>query len=537
MFNFVEETLLREYFLHGSVLGEFAPCKKIFDYLAKAFDLPARRAKTLFNLTEQESVKEIATGKDANRYKRIVQFLRESNRESLYDAQTDALITVKSEAIAVATESRMCLESKTTGSKLYQTLQNRASSGDVAAMRILGVLQLNGLFVEKDVTSGETNLVKAAEWGDVISAFLLIRHGANHPHVESNFYAATHNTPYSALVAIAKMEQFQTEQSGDGDTEIELLNRLFNQKLVKRNVYSPSHARVLYATGISREDKEKVLFSENNQLVAEVANLPIYKPTTELPCHVEGITNLSLQREKEQNQLVCALQNRDLRTWSKYKPLCLATNSPYLQQIYAKALERCFEGEAVSRIRVANLQESDFEPTANNVFVRASKGGNVFLLFVNGEVSDWALKRVKDFLVTDLRRQFRLVRPSLTLNLSYVLPICICDGTNAQKLKGLVETVQIADVDSDETSKILEHILRKKSRFYFNQSVEITDKPLELLANFTLEQSEDIIDMAFRSMRAKFNGEDKVAFALKPFVDGYKQQFGQRSYGFGGFNK
>ena len=548
MFTFLEETLLREYFLQCAVLGEYAPNKQLFNCLTKAFDLSSRKANTLFNLTEQEAVREIATAGDANRYKRIAQFRQETGEAPLYDAQTDALITIKSEAIAQASRTELRTESKTTQSNVYQTLLDRAGSGLVDALRILGTLQLYGLFVDKNVAAGIDNLLKASQWGDVVSMLLLVRAGVDVDYVNRNFYAATRNTPYAALFDVANLQN--APELGQFSAEYALLNKLFNAKVVKRAIFSPAHAHVLYATGISREDKEKILLSENRQLLSDVVNLPIYSPATELRCQPERVVTI-LGRVAEQELIVTALQNRDLRTYTNYKPLCLAINSLYLQKLYAKAIENSFRGEMVERIYVSELESRDFEPTANNVFVRHCKTvsdnegvvkqkndtGNVFLLFLNGDLSDGVLKRVKEFLSTAWRRQVQLLHPSVTLNFSYALPIVICDAANAKKLKNLVETVHIADANAEESRIAIDDLLRKEASKFFGRSVEITDNAGELLAQVSLEGAEEILETAFKTLRAKYQNQDKVAFAIKPYVEAYKQQHGERSYGFGGGSK
>ena len=544
MFNFLEETLLREYFLHSAVLGEFAPSKQLFDRLSKAFDIPTERANALYNMTEQAAVKEISTASDANRYKRANQYLRENNCPGLYDEQTDALIVIKSESLAVANREEMCSDTKTTQNNVYQVLSERANGGCVNAMRVLGTLELYGLFVEMNVEQGVENLLKASQWGDVVSMFLLIREGVVVDYVNRNFYASTLNTPYGALADIVGKNDDYTRH---GNAEIALLNKMVNVKLVNRNVYSPAHARVLYATGISREDKEKILLSENKQILSEVVNLPIYIPESELRCKVDALEYMPINREDEQQQIAAALYNRDLRTWSNYKPLCINCDSLYLQKLHAKAIENCFQGEMVERIYVSELSERDFEPTLNNVFVRRCKvvsdnervvkrnndTSNVFLLFLNGEIPDGVMRHVKEFLVAAWRHKVQLLHPSVTLDFSYAMPICICDNANAKKLKNFVETVQVAVVTADEQSRLIDEMIDKKAILYFGRKVEITDNATKLMSDLSLEDAEKVIDTAFRAMRVKYNNANKIAFAIKPFVDTYKQQHGERGYGFG----
>lgn len=549
MFSLIEELFLREYFLHNEVLGDYCPKKEVFHYLAQAFGITAKRANFLFEQTEQQSVLEIHTEADANRYKRIAQFQAINNKSGLYDEQTDALIAIKTEAITAATQMDMCLERKTPKSKVFDVLSQRASSGIVDAMRVLGTLQINGFFLEKNRLAGRKNLVNAAEWGDVISMFLLLRAGVANFEMQNNFYFATCNTPYEVLFKVAQSGRFVPNAN---KAEIVLLNKLFALHSVKRTVYSQMHAHVIYADGLSSEDKEKILFSENKQFLSDALNMPIYRPTdTGLTCDTDAITQISLKRESEQYQIVSALRNRDFRWFATYRPLCLCTNSQYLQEIYAEALEKCFKNEIVARIDVNGLQEIDFEPTANNVFISSCKcasdgvvlqklksdTNNVFLLILNGDVSASTMKHIKNFLSTEWRRQFRLARPNVTLDFSYALPICICDSDNADKLKTLVETVHIAEVNSDEASVLIGEMLANSADMYFGKDVELTDNAIELLVKLPLEAVAEIVDTAFRAQRVKFDSQDKVAFAMKPYIDSYNRQHQGRCFGFGGYNK
>lgn len=549
MFSFLEELFLKEYFLHIAILGNNCAKLETFYYLAKSFKIPENRAKTLFELTEQQSVQEITSEADANRYKRIAQFQAISNKPNIYDEQTDAIITIKTESITTASQMDLCMDIKTTKSKIYQMLLDRANCGNVDAMRVLGTLQINGIFAEKNWSVGKDYLIKAAEWGDVVAMFLLIRAGVDDFKLKNNFYFATQNTPFSDLHKIANIDSFITTANQSG---ILLLNKLFAQKTVKQNIYSQPHAHVIYATGISNEEKEKLLFSENKQYLSDALNLPIYRPTdTGLHCRLSSISEMPISREKEQNQIIAALRNRDLRGFSTYRPLCLCTNSQYVQELYAKAVANCFRDEFVQRIDVSSLQEFDFEPTSNNVFVRSCKYGsnevelqklkndtnNVFVLFLNGDIPGSILRHIKEFLSTEWRRQFRLIRPCVTLDFSYTLPICICDSYNAKKLKMLVETIQISDIDSGEASKLIGEMLDQKAKLYFDKNIELTDNAVESLAKLPLETAEEIIDTAYRSQRAQLGSSDKVAFAIKPYVESYNRQHGERTFGFGGYSK
>lgn len=548
MFSFLEELFLKEYFLHNAILGNYCSKQETFDFLAKIFKISDKKANILYELAEQQSVQEITTEADACRYKRIGQFRTINNKTNLFDEQTDAIITIKTEAIVIAAQMDLCVESKCTKSKLYQLLLDRSNCGYVDALRVLGTLQVTGLFVEKNRQAGQKNLAKASEWGDVVAMFLLVRLGVVDSTLQNNFYFATQDTPYWELYKIADVEPFIPSEE---QAEVLLLNKLFTYRTVKQNVYSEPHAHVIYATGISNEDKERLLFSDNKQLLSDALNLPIYRPiNVDLECNWGELRLMALDRRNEQNQVIASLRNRDLRRLSTYRPLCLCTNSQYLQEQYARALEKCFDNTLVQRITVGGLQEIDFEPTSNNVFVRSCKcddelglqkikndTNNVFILFLNGEISNATMKHIKEFLSTEYRRQFRLLRPNLTLDFSYTLPICICDSDNAKKIKTLVETIQIAELESEESLKVINEMLETKAKLYFGNNVELTDNAVELLSKFAVEEAEEIIDIAFRSQRALQDSCNNISFAITPYIKTYDRQHGERTFGFGGYNK
>ena len=548
MFSFLEELFLKEYFLHSSILGNYCAKHEVFDYLAKIFKISDKKAKILYELAEQQSVQEITTEADACRYKRVGQFRAINNKPNLFDEQTDAIITIKTEAIALAAQMDLCVESRCTKSKLYQMLLDRANCGYVDALRVLGTLQIAGLFVEKNIQADKKSLAKASEWGDVVAMFLLVRLGVVDFTLQNNFYFATQDTPYWELYKIADAKSFIPIEE---QAEILLLNKLFTYRAVKQNVYSEPHAHIIYASGISNEDKEKLLFSENKQLLSEALSLPIHRPiNVDLECNWDPLKQMTLDRPSEQHQVIASLRNRDLRRLSAYRPLCICINSQYLREQYARALEKCFDNNLVQRINVGGLQEIDFEPTSNNVFVRSCKcddelglqkikndTNNVFILYLNGEISNSTMKHVKEFLSTEYRRQFRLLRPNITLDFSYTLPICICDSDNAKKLKTLVETIQIAELESEESLKVISVMLETKAKLYFGNNVELTDNAVELLSKFTVEEAEEIIDNAFRSQRALQDSYGNVSFAIKPYIETYDRQHRERTFGFGGYNK
>ena len=139
-----------------------------------------------------------------------------------------------------------------------------------------------------------------------------------------------------------------------------------------------------------------------------------------MPVHCTGINAICDLKTALNDSIFCSIDS--------YRPVCISSDSDYLLDKYASEITNGFLDANVERINVSELREFDFEPTKNNVFIRALSENkpNVLLLVFKGEINDRTRELTKSIICTSMRSKYRLTNPSVTLNLGCVLPVSLC---------------------------------------------------------------------------------------------------------------
>lgn len=541
MFDIVSETFIKEYFFLRAVLADYADKRALFNMLVELFYISQPQAEALFELSENKAVADLKTQEDCKRYNRVKQYHAMCGNP-VDETEVEWIIDVKSNAITFAAEKNLCADNSSTRTHIYETLLAEANFGKVAAMRVLGLLQCEGVCFDKQYDAGLKYLRRAAQWGDIVSLLAMIKYSKDDEVTLtkqlSRLSEAVRGTQYEGLLASALTANNVAEIKPS--EELALLKRAFSVKRAKTDIYEPLCARLVYSTTISLKDREKSLFSETKGMLSEVCDLPLKLTSGTISLNTQSIENLPLHRESEQDRLLTALYNVDLRTLESYRPICLSVGNSYLLEMYANAIVNMKQTDTTNfdRIEVADLHSYEFEPSNNNVFVRCcvDEVDNILVFVLRGEIDSHTLQHVKNFLKTGKRRQFHLNNPRVTLDLSSVLPICVCDSANAQKLSELVDVVEIADIKAEEKRDILLAMTEQKSKSYFAFNVQLDDDVVNTLCSCALDTADKVLDRIFSERRPDKSFNCVTAEVLQPYLKLIKGN-NDRPYGFGGYNK
>jgi hypothetical protein len=251
-------------------------------------------------------------------------------------------------------------------------------------------------------------------------------------------------------------------------------------------------------------DKEKAIFNPGKEAIAAIADLPLKVAQNEPTHDISWLNKVALCRKTEQEKIVT---NLGYNTQSlAYRPLGVYSDSKYLLQMYAKALQS-IKGVNVERINVSDLVNYDLERTANNVFIRSvdEDRNNIFLISVVGDIPEQVIENVKGFLITEKRRKFHLSVPNVTMNLSNVLPIVFCDKRNMQALADVCDMVEIADVTQKEMPLLIADIVESKKAEYGITQVKWAEDVVDCFCNMRPDDIEKCIDKAIRAEALKFD--------------------------------
>ena len=533
MFDYFTELMLRAYFTIDVTVGRFISDKSaLFALLTRIFLLPKEEADRLFALTEREEVKSIVSEREYHRHRRMKQYFEMEGRERNADAALDELIDLKGASLTMAMNYQFLHDAQDVRTVACENLTRAAECGLVPAMCLVGILQSEGYVFEKNATRGLAMIRMAADWNNEEGLLTALYYDETHrAYYLSRLYERLLSTGHHK--SFAPVDAAYDYQGPKGKREFRLLEKAIAQGILKREMYVKSYARLLYSEILEEKDKESLMLTPNKDLFAEANALPLKLSSITCTCDVTELAKIQPRRVAEQRRIALQLNNIDLRSHTTYRPLCIVSDSRYLLNVYADAIADCLKGAHVERIEVDDLGEYDLEPTKSNIFVRSSDEDvfNAYFLFFYGQISERAYNTAENFLQSANRSRFRLNRPSVTLNLSMILPICFCDREHARQLQPYCDVVRIEDLTKDEKAGLVRSILTTKSSAYgIIGKITVQESVCAKLAEYSVDDIERILDRAVREHR------EGVLELTEELMQPYFKEMGSRhgTYGFGG---
>lgn len=535
MANIVIEMFLGEYFLFQAILGKFLGAgKNFFIALGKTFLLSDDKLEELYILAENRTVQDITSEKDFKQFMRINKYSQLAGINLKHSRECVEVVEVKGVALSVAENLHLKPETQASRNAVYAALTMAADAGSVHALRIMGILLCEGIFLDKNLSAGIQKLEKTADWNDKVSLLALLRYSdKNRRYNISRLYTMVKDTPYSSLYEAAATH-YQTEGSIE-IKQIQILEKAFNSSVLKREQLEPRYARVLTASAIKTKDKAKAVLTESKELISIIADLPVkLSPEISARPDLSALGMLPLVRKEEQSKIERSIGNSDVRKSNTYRPLCICSDSSFLLNMYAEAISGIRGKIHFERIDVADLTAHDFEPSPNNIFVRCvnEDKDNCFLIFFKGNTDRVALDAVKNFLQSGKRAKFHLASPNITLDLGSVLPVCFCDRDNLEYLSPYCDVLCIADVKDEELKPAVGSMLAGKSMLYGMENIELAKDAYELLYGRDVDGIEQVLDRAIRAYRVK----DGKIVLTRDMLEGYltENKFTRMGFGIGG---
>lgn len=505
MFNTIEEIFLSQYFLIDTVAGKFIKdMKKLFFELSKVYFVQKKRAEELFDLTESEVVKDIATEKDFMQYQRLQQYCKLAKVKVDVGQNNSEIIVIKGNAIVDSNQCKLLPNIEVSASVQFDVIKTAADCGIVNGLKVLGILQCLGLMCDKNFEEGISNLSKGADWNDITCLLALLYFNKD---------AREYNLArLGTLTANGQFEMLALEAAknygvaiGPKDEEVELLQKAFAFSIVKKDEYNATYARILHSSVLDMKERQNLILYGDKQTCAAASHLPIMMSSAEVEvANDEGIRAIFLKRELEQEKILSAMSNIDLVRYDDYRPICLSCSSPYVLKMYAKALKKSLSSSNVEVVDISKCMEFDLEPTMGNVFVRNAKEdkSNCYFLHFYGSISDMKMTYLQNILIGEKRAKFHLMPINITLDMRRVLPICFCDSSNESKLKAFCDVIQLQPVSQEEKPFVIFEIVNKKMKKY-GVEIVVDGEIKEIFADYDVDMAERVIDTAVKAKRVK----------------------------------
>ncbi len=502
MFNVITETLLSDYFNVERIVGKFVDRAATFAKLCKIWGVGTVQKDKLFALASSAAVEEILTYTDYTRFRRIKQYNEMTGNPQSFSKEEEVVIYIKGTAIKDCDRCMLVSDDETTLSSMQLALTAAAQQGDICALKVLGFLQCEGLCGFSDKDCGLKNLMKGAQWADVSCAVMTLFYSKEDvPSSIAMLNAAIKNMPFkSELTKLVKSRYGDVECV---DKDVELTLKAFSMGRQDKVTYNAMYARWAFSPLVSIKDKEKVVFAEDKSVLTRACDLPLRLQYSHVDFERDSLDALPICREKDNEAIAIALEANDFRNSDVYKPLCICTPSEALGSLYVDALQKIFAQENVEIMDFSDISDQDAETEDGNLFLRYvnEDKNNVLILVLRGDVNERTLRLAKSFLDGEKRGKTALAQPPVRIDLSAILPICVCDKTNAKKLARHVDVVEVSSITATEKMGVATKLLDKKAQEKRLSGLSIDEEAMialtalpismieKVLARFTLERA------------------------------------------------
>lgn len=536
----LHEHFLNEYFIFSAPIGKVITeeqKKQVFYSLAKAFLIDGGSADKLWSVVGSDAVRQIEDESDYLRYCRAQQYIKEVLQMQVEENDLSAqVIALKGSALIHTMECKIISKKDEGKEKIIGNLINRAGEGCISALNILGIMQIHGVCIEKDETAGLKNLNRTARWCDVDGAMMYLYYCKECRRQCFDIILTSLERRYNSSMIRALKAAYPQEAAAYKKSGVAcLIEKAFDAAALSRDEYSVYKADVLYSEILSFEDKETAVFSMGDkQSRSAICDLPLKLDSTqEIQINPHAFDGFVLSRKHEQERILREAQNFDLRKMTNYTPLCLCADCTVLLQYYTEAITKLAPNANVEIIEVGELGKNDIDATSNNIFVRNCDEDkpNIYILSFRGEIEQAAMELARDFLRSGKRRAFRLTQPAAQIDLSCILPVCVCDKANESALNKLCNVVNLASVTQEEKYAILDDMLIRKAKLYGIDEICVDAQVKRTIAKLSADNISKALDKAILANRIKTGklilDEDKLGKILDEFKIINK-------YGFGG---
>lgn len=501
MKNYIKTKFLTHYFLTCVTLPETVNKRDVFFTLAKMYGIDD--TESLFSVCESDIVKGIDSVAEYYMHARMKKIPALKQEMDKLSEDTQLAITIKGQALMTVDELKLRVPNKLTSTEIISHIVECANEGIIVAMFIYGFALCEGQGVPQNKESGLRYLQKAVRWNSTEAAIMCMTYDSENAKRYADVLMSLAICPFvEAVEQLAKPFGVTPEK----DSIATLLEKAFSRGIAKREKYDHSIARVLYCTGLNYADKQSTILSNDRDYLNTVANFPLNLPSiTSRDCTPATL----MGRVEERGKIARALRSIQKASEEKYRPLLLRTDEEFLADSYIESFEKSFKDFNIVIVDVAMIEDEFFENGAHNIVIKelSEKKLNLVLFRIYGEITVDKAKVVNIFLSAEDRKEF-LVAIGLTLDLSNILPIVVCDAQNAERFKRKCRVIELANISAEERKEILLSAVGEHSTS-LGIEISVDDDIWSSLGNENLDTLIGAIDTVCMSLTEE---DSKVTF-------------------------
>ncbi len=541
--NYLIEPLLKHFFLIDAVCRGFideAEKKTILEELAKVFCVPINdETEACFSTAISAVYNDIVDYAAYERLCRTIEFAELTGRAVDLTLADRVVLAQKREAMLAKAD--IFKQSKNlTADIVAETLLNTATNGNIDAMVTLSYMEYHGLCICEDKRSAMKRLALCAKWNNLFGNLMGIAYG------DSDNRRSCYNRLYTILKSSNRREVFKYicdfnsfDPVCEKSPTARIIEKAFGLGIINRNTYDRIFAKAAFSELISAEDKEKLLLNKKKDAIADLSNIPFdVDRGSRFDFNAKKACALPLRREAELDKILCgifpALHDRS----ELYNTLLVAGNDEYVADMYLHALQVSFGDEKrVIEVDAGALSLHDFVAAKEHFVLRGLSetkcSHTVFLIKHCEELGERELDELTKLLEYEYRKKFKLMEPTVSLDLSDILIVLFSSAVNAS-VKRLAEKCDVVWYDklsSAEKETVIDATFKVRSRSFGIESASLEDAGKRFLVPLGTDRILKIIDGALK--KAAYDNETVVtAEALRTVTAQQKHINSRREFGY-----
>ena len=547
--SYLMEPLLTQFFLIDAICRGFLNESRrmdIFGELARVFCVPMDdRTRAYFALADSPVYKNIADYADYERLCRTIEFAQKSGQSVELTQEDRVILAQKREAMQIKSELFKQSKNLTTDT-IADTLLNTAMNGNVDAMVTVAFMEYHGICMGRDPQNAVKRLGLCAKWNNLFGNLMGIAY-------DSSGAEEYYNTLHTVLRSGNQRDAFEYICRFSGyvgycvkNPVARIMEKAFGMGIIRRNTYDPIFAKVAFSPLIGLEDKEKLLLSKKKEAIVSLSDIPFdVERESDFSFDRVESNDLPLRREDELHNILCGIWPATHHRLGLYRPLLVAGDDGYVADMYLNALKAGFdENNPVFEVDAGTLSPQDFYAAKEHFVLRGLSetkcSHTVFLVKQCDELRQDMLPELIKLLDYDYRCKFKLVEPTVSMDLSDVLIVLFASQTNetVRKLAEECETVWTRRINEDEKQQVIDAAFAARAKSFGMEQAVLEQAGKDYLAPFKTGQMLRLIDGALKKV-AYENGSVITLETLKEVARRQNVSSGRREFGYlgGGTNE
>ena len=543
--RYLMEPLLSQFFLIDGICSGFLSeetRKAAFQELAEVFCVPMDgETESYYTAANASHFKSITDYAAYERLCRMIEFAQKSGQEIELSSVDRVILAQKRDAMQIL--SRLFRQSKNlTVEVIEETLRDKAINGDVDAMVTLSYLEYHGICICQDQETARKRLALCAKWNNLFGNLMGLAYDTEN---RDGYY----NTLYTILRSAGQREVFAyLREHKDFDVEAvkdpvaRVIEKAFGMGVIQRNTYDRVFSKVAFSTLISTEDKEKLLLNKKEGAIASLPPIPFdVDRNRKLRFSKEKASVEPLSRQDELRRILCSISPAVADRNALYRTLLVVSEDDYISEIYAKALKNGFGSAQVLEIDAGMLTLQDFVGAKENFILRGlsetKDSHTVFLLKHCDELGERELEELIKLLDYEYRRKYKLLEPTVSLDLSDVLFVLLASECNrrVKQLSEECDVVMTRRLSEEEKQAVIDTMFRDRSRSFGMEQARLEPEGRRYLAPLRMGQIQRLLDGALK--QAAFDEQPLITEQnLRSISDQQSIHRNTRAFGYLGGN-